>query len=376
MKEYLIILKPQAIVSRFPSSDTIFGGICWSYRTLFPERFERFINSWYEGKPCFIISSAFPMIHNKETRIFFLPKPSGCEPSNKELEQMREIHGRRIVEVKYSSKMQPHLSDKCSMLEILSYWKKFKKLRYISSSLFIEMAEGRTLSHYFSDYLESLYSSERNEHIVLKGCYLLKARELDSVKDSFIMPREIPVQKNSIDRLYGSTSGAGQTYYEDSIFLGKSMNLYFLIRTDDIEELKSVLRFQAETGIGCNRSTGANTYDIAIEESPFSFDTHQGSRFLTLSRYIPCGKSQDINIADDSEYDLLPVRSKVESREEFKSLDIWKNRIICCKEGSCFSIREQREFWGAAPEVKILDGKRIIQYGYAYPVFGKWGSSS
>ena len=74
-------------------------------------------------------------------------------------------------------------------------------------------------------------------------------------------------------------------------------------------------------------------------------------------------------------YEIFPYRSKVDSEAEFKGEDIWKSRVMYLKEGSCFEAKERKPFYGQCPVVKEIDGQKIKQYGFAFPVFGNIGGS-
>jgi hypothetical protein len=90
-----------------------------------------------------------------------------------------------------------------------------------------------------------------------------------------------------------------------------------------------------------------------------------GESFITLSRYI---KNESVD-AERSFYQIVSVRSKVESRLEFAGEDIWKNRVSYFSAGSLIKPANKLKYYGRLVPVKIIGDKTIYQYGYAYPVW-------
>lgn len=178
-----------------------------------------------------------------------------------------------------------------------------------------------------------------------------------------------------MDRLFHSTTGAGNTFYVPEIAYREKYGLYFLLKTKNIDEyIKPVLLFLEDSGIGPNARTGKNWFKAEISEKTL-FDgknSQAGDSFITLSRYI---KNEPIN-KEASFYQIASVRSKVESRLEFAGEDVWKHRVSYFTAGSVINPENKADHYGSLVPVKSIGGKTIYQYGYAYPVWINHGGKN
>lgn len=340
MKEYRIVMKPRSSVETKVSSDTLFGALCWAVRVLYNEaNLEQLLDQFRNNTPPFLISSAFPFKKIDGSYIFFLPKPiypflntdqfpslmaSGIKPQNK----------------------KPYHSAKLEKISIFTKYKTYKKTEYISHILFqgISQAGVKGEELLFKKYLENDWS--KPPRTIVKG-----------------------VQKNSLDRLCYSTAGSGNVFYTSETFFSKDSGMYFLIKTDNFAYIEPLLKYIADSGIGANSRTGKNLFELYWEECDVTLSS-AGNSFVTLSRIIA---DQQIDI-NHSSYDLVFIRSKVESREEFAGEDIWKNTVAYLKEGSI--ITSTTPLMGGIVPVKTIHGKTIYQYGFAYPYFGDFSKES
>lgn len=335
MKEYVVHLSPLSSIESTLSSDTLFGALCWAVRTLYGEtRLEEVLRSFHHEPP-FLVGSAFPCRSPNGHIRYFLPKPkypplhfstlATLANEDSELQEMRTYHSR-----------------KAGIVEVSRKYKRFRKVEWITLELFglvagKGMAAERIL---FVEYLKNRLPHQSRE-----------TRE--------------GVQKNTIDRLMGSTAGAGNTFYNQETFFPSGHGLYFLLRTNDIAFVAPSLRFLEDAGIGANARTGKNRFRIRWYEFDVTVGK-KGSSFVTLSRTIPESNTD----WDKSFYELEPVRSKVESREEFAGEDVWKDAVTYLKEGSIITPQDSAAHVGGIFPVKQLRGKTIYQYGCAYPFWG------
>lgn len=346
MRTWRIVLTPRSSFSRFPSSETLFGAICWGIKRIHgEEKLFQVIKAASES-PIFILSSSFPYLCSSKIEVAFYPKPLIFD-------------------------LQKEQNLKCSKketIEIAEKSKVFKKFEYLSEFLFQEALEGMGAGELFEKYLKGDIQGIPDENRRL----LVKKEEAEPFRVSFLQKRNI--QKNSIDRLTMSTQGAGQTFYEEEFFFNSSFRLHFLISCNDLEWLKPVFRYLEDKGIGGNRSTGKNLFKIDIAQE-VKFKNYDSLKFVTLSKYIPL--PGEIRVESEAlAYDIIPYRGKVESEAEFKGTDIWKSRVFYTKEGSTFEANEKRLFYGQLVEVKDIEGTKIYQNGIAFPVFGKFGGEN
>lgn len=349
MKIWQVKLTPLSPFQSMLTSDTLFGAICWGIKRIYNETRLATILENYQEKPEFILSSSFPYIECNNNNIFFFPKPITPGLSASDICEMAQTKKEK-VEIITNPK-----------------YKKFKKAVYLSFALFNRLLNNVSEKILFQEYL--------SDEVKLKGNLLMSKKELEGfnlVEKEPLLKSEL-VQKNAIDRLTMSTGEEGQTFYQEEYFASPAFKLHFLIKTDNIESFKPVFRYLEDKGIGGNRSVGKGRFKIEILNT-ISVGNDTAYNFITLSRYIP--DIAEINPESKSMYyEIFPYRSKVDSEAEFKGEDIWKSRVMYLKEGSCFEAKERKPFYGQCPVVKEIDGQKIKQYGFAFPVFGNIGGS-
>ncbi|MCF6155456.1 MAG: type III-A CRISPR-associated RAMP protein Csm4 [Candidatus Brocadia sp.] len=350
MKIYQIKLTPSSSFSSLPSSDTLFGAICWGIRRIYQDSSDK--NSLvdilheFQLNPKFVISSTFPYIEEANTAIPFYPRP--------------------ILECISASNINKMAQTKKEIVCIISRYKEFKKAEYVSASLFMKILNGTSEGELFKIFY--------NGGIKLTGKLLMDDEEYKTIFEK-LNPgsKSMAVQKNSTDRLTMSTGGEGQTFYQQEYFTSPAFKLHFLMKTNEIDFFRPVFRYLKDKGIGGNRSVGKGRFKIDILNE-VSIGDDNSRKFFTLSRYIPDVKQ--INLESPAMfYEIFPYRSKVDSEAEFKGKDVWKSKVMYLKEGSCFEANEKREFYGRIPVVKEINRQKIYQNGLAFPVFGNIGGS-
>ena len=350
MKNYSVRLIPLSSFQSLPSSDTLFGAICWGIKRLYgEEKLLETLKEFSSSKPGFILSSSFPLIQDKYGGfVCFYPKPLNAGLSADDIEELAK-----------SSAIEKDF--KKAMKEIIRKYKKFKKVEYLSEPLFHNAIKGMTEKQLFADYVSGIIKSV--------GPMLLQ--------DSEYMPNSMSyksstVQKNSINRFTMSTGEEGQTFYQQEIYTSNTSNLHFLIMTDSISLLLPVFKYLEDKGIGGNRSTGKGRFKIEVMGEKSLPNIDSARTFISLSRYIP--QAGEIEIESNWKfYEIFPYRSKVESDGEFKGEDVWKSRVMYLKEGSCLEAKDKKEFYGRIPVVKEIGSHKIYQNGLTLPVFGNFG---
>lgn len=348
MKTYTIKLSPESVFQALPSSDTLFGALCWSIRRLYGnERLEEVLAD-IDNHPLFVLSSAFPMLEAKgNSSIYCFPKPVTAGITAYDVE---EIAGR---------------DNKKAQVTVITEYKKYKKAEYVSENIFLDMQKGVSDRSVFEGYMK--------DNVVLFGSMLMKKDEYNLIDTHPKMKPFIPsvIQKNAIDRLSMSTDGGGETFYQQEIYASKIFGLYFLIKTSDIDSFTPLFRYLQDKGIGGNRSTGKGKFKIDVIGEKTLPDSADVKTLVNLSRFIP---SNDIDFNSDRNcYEVFPYRSKVDSEYEFKGDDVWKDRVMYLKEGSVLEATEKKSFYGKCPIVKEIDGQKIRQSGMALPLFGQFG---
>lgn len=402
MKIYRIIIEPKSSIkfsmSKFPTSDTLFGALCWGIRMLYGEKvlkdlLKDFITENFEkNTKLFVLSSVYPVMVNEEIdkklKVFFYPFPLMPDCKIKEIEEIANL---------YYGKNKNCSNFKCNfgtfknfLCWVINNFKEFK-CSYVSESVFIDILEGVTKKELFNNYLELkinkiINCNELGDNLIIKiGDMILKNveykkifnQELEQInKNNSIIWN---IARNKVDRINNSSSGAGQIYYSSEVFVSSKLKLYFIISTGDIYFLNTIFKFLSDTGIGGDRSIGKGLYIFSEPEEiilPCLSDEIQPNFFTNLSLYIP--KVNEINFNEKPLfYDIMPYRSVAES-EYFRNIDIWKDKIIYFKEGSIFPLNNiskgestLKKFYGKLMKLKEIEGNDILQNGITIPIFGK-----
>lgn len=357
MKIYQIKLTPLSSFQGYPASDTLFGAICWGIKRIYGESKLTEILQGFQETPKFIISSSFPYVESNSKNLPFFPKPISAGLSASDINEMAKTKKEKV--------------------DVITKYKKFKKVEYVSQSIFERLINGVSEKVLFQEYCElctKLKKEEKEFKDFKEKNLLMNEEEYTKIFRTIKwLVKSEQIQKNSIDRLTMSTGEEGETFYQQEYFTSPEFNLHFLMKTDDIDFFNPVFRYLEDKGIGGNRSTGKGRFKIEILKE-ITLENNGSFNFITLSRYIP--DVSEINLKSQSMYyEIFPYRSKVDSEYEFKGEDIWKSRVMYLKEGSCFEAKERKEFYGRLPVVKEIDGQKIYQNGLAFPVFGKFGGS-
>lgn len=349
MKTYIVKLSPESAFHALPSSDTLFGALCWSIRRLCGNERLKEVLTEIDNNPLFVLSSAFPILEVKGSdALYFLPKPVTTGITVYDVEAIAGRNNKKVQVI------------------VITEYKKYKKAEYVSESIFLDVQKGASDRSVFEQYMK--------ENIVLFSNILMTKDEYNLIDAHLKIKPFISsvVQKNAIDRLSMSTGEEGQTFYQQEIYASKIFGLYFLMKTSNVSFFTPLLRYLEDKGIGGNRSTGKGRFKIKVIGEKSLPDSADVKTFLNLSRFIPSNGDIDLNSHRNC-YEVFPYRSKVDSEYEFKGDDVWKDRVMYLKEGSVLVANEKKPFYGRCPIVKEIDGQKVRQNGMALPVFGKFG---
>lgn len=331
MKTYRVILKPKSQITSFPSSDTLFGAICWGIRILYgEEKLKETLDEFSSDKLPFILSSSFPM---PASGVMFFPKPK--------LNRLTPERVRALAKERCKDNQK-----KRALFDVMSEYKKFAKMSYIPEGLFKALLEGR-----------------ENEESLFKR-YL----EQKGYGEEKFSSDEIRV-RTKIDRVSGSTAGEGEMFHSETKTLGAGFFLFFLLKTDNIDFLHPLIgedKFLSDHGIGGDRTVGINHFDLSYKEVDLKLGG-ESKRFVTLSKYIP--RLEEINKNGDMSYDVLPWVSRVDNSYDFGGQRFIKDRVFYMKEGSIFEANEKKEFYGRLMDVCQIESNTIYQNGLSFPVF-------
>ncbi|GBD39334.1 hypothetical protein HRbin37_01609 [bacterium HR37] len=345
MRTYRITLRPQSAITSIPSSDTLFGAICWSIRLLYGDKkLKEILSRFSSNDPPFILSSSFPI---SSSGIMFFPKP-----------KLKKLSPSTLISI--ANKEQRENKKKEALFHVITKYKKFSKISYLSEGLLKAVLDGNATE-------ETLFRGFINNIILEKHGFLIKKEEASLIGESFIKS-EIRV-RTRIDRLSGSTSGEGEMFHNEIKFIGSGFSLFFLLKTDEISLLEPLVnrnKFLSDHGIGGDRNIGFNHFKLSLEELNLNLGG-EGKIFVTLSKYIPVVEEIDAN-KDFLSYDVIPYISRVDNTYDFQGKFV-KDRVFYMKEGSVFKAKEKKEFYGRIAKVCVIGEEEIYQNGFAFPLF-------
>jgi len=291
-------------------SDTIFSGICNTYRLLYgKDELENLLENFRSEKPPFLISSAFPYIDD----IVFFPMPKFVNFSD-------YVDDERLI-------------------------KKFKKIEFVSEEMIRSISQGK--------FVEDL-----NEENILQGKILVTKGESEKIKNIVIW-KEKEVARVVIDR----KTNASNIYYFGEVEYCDNCGLHFLIKLMDDEirsKVEAAIRLLGDEGIGGDRSYGKGLFEV--EFNGFEWNIEEG-KFLNLSLYLP--KENEIEMVRKGWYEIVNRSGwvySVDKRGERKRF------VRMIKEGSTFS--GNKEFYGKLIDVSISEEHHhIYRYGYSMPLY-------
>lgn len=308
----LVYIEP---LSSFPKlhSDRLFGALLSSISEIFDEAILTNLISDFDNNPPFLISSAFPAIKTKNGFKRFFP---------------------RII-----------INNNPKAFVNQDNFKKFKKVEYFEEDIFFDLINGKLSEE---DILEN-YSN----YTQIDNLFMHKNNDIEIEIKNIIRPN------NAVNRLNNKTD----IFYSEGIEYGKNINLFFFIEIFDEKYkrvIESALKFLKDRGFGRDISTGKGQFDYKIEDFSISELNilEKGSRFVTLSRFIP--KGEEIEKLDEhSCYELGFKRSRDKSGEVRKQVRFFK-------EGSTFNCYADTCYGHI---VDVGEKKPALEYGYAFPLF-------
>jgi CRISPR-associated protein Csm4 len=374
----IVWLIPQSGYVTDLRSVTLWGTICWGIRYLWGEpALEGFIKRSQDGRPDFVISSAFPFKQQGKTRTPFFPNPLLLAP---DVDSADEID---LALVKYRLR------------------KKLKDIEYLSLSDFQDMLHGRLSSNDLLQRMLDEHKSHQNHH---------KEQEFKKEKTDYF-PHENTINRsapkrhdhsmthNTIDRLRGGTLNlpdddgnlSGQLFhandiwwsdpYDDSESGVPKTGLFFLVEGSDenLEKyLLPVLRLLQHWGIGADRSTGKGFFDFEMQKEDFNLqapnDT-EANAMLNLSLYHP--ETTELYFFENT---IGPLQYALENRESkgwTETGGFEKHPRLFFAEGSVFPLPEPKanHWFGGIKEQNLgkkAPNHKVYDNGFSLMVNVKW----
>lgn len=374
MPTYAVYLKPKTSFASPIGSDTLFGAMCWAVRALGGEgELERMLKQFVEantvdGFPPFAVSSTFPFLHHDSTKVRLYPKPLIPELRSNQVDSLAQREKRRYSGLR---------SFQRATVAVIERAKRIKGATYVSEELFEQIVRGEIDTQHLCEQLVERGSADGD--IIRWGKALITHGERKSIMagelDTF--EAEGDVQRNEIERIALATV-EGRLFFTHETFLHRERaGLWFALRTNNLDVLKPLLRYLADTGIGGDRSVGKGAFDIPLDEIhelnvPCA---DEPNCFVTLSRYVPANGECDFN-REPLAYAVTTIRPKHEAKIVGIGHRPYKRLLRVFEPGSFFPFRQRKEVYGRIIDVgptAEVGGFQAYHNGLAVPVFARMG---
>ena len=362
MQTYALYLGPRSTLISLPTSDTLFGAICWAVYHLWNEKkLEDMLRDFINGRPPFILSSTFPCLVKNESRVRFFPRPLLPEPT-----------GQESADMKMKKTGTDEVDYKRGIVKASDRLKEMKKVAFVSEGLFSQIVEGRLdLKGMCQSFRKKGATSKDIEKIGNSLITYEERAKVDPESKLKSLVKEIDVQKNQVDRVVGST-------VEGLLFSNKESSckrLWFLVQTDDPDFVRPVFRYLEDTGIGGERTSGKGHFQVTEEEIISLPKAKYPNVFIVLSRYLPT--EDELSFLDQglSNWNLINIRPKRESMYRRGRERILKDPLRVFTEGSIFSLGKCKDYYGKIEDVGNMGSYVAYHNGLAVPVFAKIGGA-
>jgi CRISPR-associated protein Csm4 len=364
----MVYLRPNSSFITWPSSDTLFGALCWATYHLYGKKELENILTTFNERPKFILSSAFPYLERNGYRVRFFPKPLLMELKIDEIERLAK---EEVLQEKIGDEL---LDYNKRVISISEKFKEIKKVTYVSESVFKNIIEGKINLTGICQGLRNKGSTQKDLERIGNGLISYEERtKVDPDRELKALFSEGDILHNQIDRLSGTTV-EGLLFYNKEIFLHKNYGgLWFLVKTEDLEFLKPLMRYLNDSGIGGERTTGKGHFMITWDQSPYQLPgADKPDSFIILSRWFP-DENEKTFCNQFASWNLLNLRSKRETMYPIGGQRILKDFLRMFAEGSIFQLKAKKEYYGRLVPAVNMGTYNIYHYGIALPVFAKIG---
>jgi CRISPR-associated protein Csm4 len=175
----------------------------------------------------------------------------------------------------------------------------------------------------------------------------------------------------AIDRVSGTTGGAGNLFEVDEWYLDESVskNLSLFVKTEDGPyQVMGMLNTLSKEGLGKKRSTGRGAFELIGEPKPCEWmDTVQGANgFVSLSPFVPASDDPT-----NGRWSLIAKYPKFSP--EARVPHVFKGRMVMIRPGSAFqSAAAIKPFYGRIIEGISAEFTEAIHYALAFAVPMRW----
>lgn len=337
-------------------ADIIWGSMVWSLRYLYgQEKVEEFLGE-YSGTPPLILSDGFPS--------GYLPGP------------LIDINSRNLEE-----------TIKNSISKNLSFERALELLR---KTVFATLLPIAFVKDILSDRNSLLNTGKKMLNCTLCPALILPVKKLKKKKKElkhiinkvcteencfYLTGNSEKDCKNIIENISDKTENIYPIIDYDSIKNTGEWDIYILTSMEQ-EKVIELLTFTGINGYGKDCSRGKGTFTVkAFEEikEKERLDKFNGQEdgFMTISSsYIPL--PGEIEKTEMARYKLTIKIGKLGGHWSSMK-NFHKYPLIMCKAGSIFPASPNvKKFWGQSVKKVHPEIKEVVQYGWAFPVWGNF----
>ncbi len=361
MQTYAFYLYPRSTFLSLPTSDTLFGAMCWAVYHLWNKKeLEDMLTDFKNQRPRFILSSIFPYLVRNELKVRFFPKPLLPEPTSQELRE-KELNNKTSAR---------DLNYKRGVVKASERLKDIKKAPFVSEGLFGQIVEGGLDLKSIYPRFKKKGAMPRDIEKIGNSLITYGEREkIDPEGELTNLITEIDVQRNQVDRVVGST-------VEGLLFSKREVcckGLWFLVQTDHLDFVKPILRYLEDTGIGGERTSGKGHFQVMEEEIFRLPKAKDPNAFIVVSRYLPTEEELNFLAQGLSNWNLINIRPKRESMYAVGRERILKDSLRIFTEGSIFSLGKFKDYYGKIEDAGNMGSYTAYHSGLAVPVFVRIG---
>lgn len=357
MNSYRVYLRPKSSFGTWPTSETLFGAMCWAVYHLYGKTVLESMLNDYNANPKFVVSSAFPFLEKPGSLIHFYPRPMIRELTVNEVEALAE---------KETAGAAAHdsLPFKQKIVTITEKLKSIKRTAFVSESIFTEIVRG-------GFDMTSLYEQLNSGQIVYQGGVLITSKESQAQPERSFFDQQDAL-KNQIDRVTGATVEGLLFLKKETFFRTPDTGLWFVLQTDDTDFISPLLKYLQDTGIGSDRTTGKGHFDIEFGSSFELPKADNPDSFIILSRWCPDKGERDFT-GGFASWNLVNMRPIRETMYCSGKKRILKNLIRMFAEGSVFPLKQQDKSCYGMLVASKMDDYTVYHNGIGIPVYAKIG---
>lgn len=326
-----------------PPSPTLYAALCWATAVLYGDQQAQ---SMAHELTC---TDAFPIAWSEAGEpVRFFPMP--------------------VLPQTVAPPADRTLPSKQRATQTSNLYKRLKRARYLSESLFGQYLQGQVS-------LQSLSEGLAQERLVLRGNCLMQteeAHQLGLARHQALLASS-DITHNEIDR-WTSAVVEGRLFLREETFFAPPAGLWFGVHlpTDErMNLLPALLRYLEDTGIGGERTSGKGHFRFCLQEKPLRLpEPLQPTAWVSLSHYLPTPDEVQAWQNTPPRYTLVHWQAKYEAMF-VGGMAVYKPLRRLLAPGSVLPLREKREVYGQIVPSGQRLGHTAWVGGRALPAFAQ-----